>query len=85
MRAAPRVAFPWQPELLHRPDGSGMPQGEKRRVGTHRLRDSGADLRLAPCTVWVAENRESHGVTLWRLASVTAALGPVVPGWEPLT
>lgn len=70
--------------VIHRLNGSVIPQGEKCRVGTPRNLDSGADMWLAPCTVWLAGDRESHGVTLQRLASVTS-VGAVLPGWEPLT
>lgn len=87
MRAALRALFLGQPEqsrVIHHLNGSVIPQGEKCRVGTPRHLDNGADMRLAPCTVWLAGDRESRGVTLQRLASVTS-VGAVVPGWEPLT
>lgn len=70
--------------VIHFLNGSVIPQGETCRVGTPRHLDSGADMRSAPCTVWLAGDRESRGVTLQRLASGTS-VGAVVPGWEPLS
>lgn len=80
VQAAPRVAFLWQPEQRNTPsrrqcDASG---------GTHRHRDSGADLRVAPCTAWVAEHRVTWGDPVEADIS-DSSFGAVVPGWAPLT